>query len=88
MTSVQQCASGIADYRGRGTGPDWGATTGAPPMSQQVRPPPAVQRIVREAPAARSRYIGALLRRAARGLRRALAAPRRDPRSSMRGARS
>ena len=48
-------------------------------MSQQVRPPPDVQRVVREAHAARSRYIGALLRRAARGLRRAIAAPHRDP---------
>jgi hypothetical protein len=56
-------------------------------MPQPVRPPPDVKRIVREAHAARSRYIGALLRRAARGLRRALAAPRRrDPASrAMRG---
>jgi hypothetical protein len=57
-------------------------------MPHPVRPPPDIQRIVREAHAARSRYIGALLRRAARGVRRALAAPRRGPRSSMRGARS
>ena len=53
--------------------------TGAPPMSQQVRPPPDIQRIVREAHAARSRYIRALLRRAARGLRRTFAATRRGP---------
>ncbi len=57
-------------------------------MPHPVRPPPDVQRVVREAHAARSRYIGALLRRAARGLRCAFATPRRDPRSSMRGARS
>ncbi len=49
-------------------------------MPHPVRPPPDVQRIVREAHAMRARYIAALLR--------ALAAPRRDPRSSMRGARS
>ena len=55
-------------------------------MPQPVRPPPDVQRIVREAHAARSRYIGALLRRAARGLRRAFAATRRGPTSrAMRG---
>ncbi len=55
-------------------------------MPQPVRPPPDVQRVVREAHAARSRYIGALLRRAARGLRRALVTPRRDPPSrAMRG---
>jgi hypothetical protein len=41
---------------------------------------------VREAHAARARYIAALLRRAARGLRRAFATPRRDPPSrAMRG---
>ena len=57
-------------------------------MPHPVRPPPDTQRIVREAHAARSRYIAALLRRAARGLRRALAAPRRAPPSSMRGAGS
>lgn len=52
-------------------------------MSQQVRPPPDIQRIVHEAHAARSRYIGALLRRAARGLRRAFATPHRDPPSRL-----
>ena len=55
-------------------------------MSKQVRLPPDVQRIVREAHTARARYIAALLRRAARGLRRAFATPRRDPPSrAMRG---
>ena len=57
-------------------------------MPHPVRPPPDVQRVVREAHTARSRYIGALLRRAARALRRAFVTPRCDPRSSMRGARS
>ncbi len=50
-------------------------------MPQPVRPPPDVQRVVREAHAARVQYITALLRRAARGLRRALAAPRSGPAS-------
>jgi hypothetical protein len=55
-------------------------------MPHPVRPPPDVQRIVREAHAARARYIAALLRRAARGLRRAFSTPRRDPPSgAMRG---
>ncbi len=55
-------------------------------MPHPVRPPPDVQRIVREAHAARARYIAALQRRAARGLRRAFATPRRDPPSgAMRG---